>query len=114
MIERRANRRWNTILYLKVLDSKNKNVTGRLVDISTLGLRLISETPFELGATRCFRICLPEKFVARKPLVCRARCKWSQTGLNPDFFESGFQLSGLSAGDEDKIKSLIRDYTFNY
>ena len=114
MIEKRKEKRWHTLHYLKVYNGKTNKPAGRLVNISTEGIMLMSEKPIKTDTTYHLRIVMPKGDNNRTSIAFEAISRWSMKGLNPEYYDSGFQLKNVARDDVEKIECLIKESTFNY
>lgn len=112
MAELRKHDRKYLIYYLRVFDRNTEELLGNLVDITTEGLMLISENPIELAKTFELKMDLPEEIRGSRQIFFNAQSKWCKNDVNPDFYDTGFQLSNISTNDIGIIESLIQDFYF--
>ncbi len=112
MPERRKLKRRHLIYYLRVFDSKTDKLIGYLTDINPEGIMLISEKPIKLKKKFHFKMVLPLGIKERKPLDFDVFSRWSERDINPDFFQTGFQLLNVQQKDIVLIESLIDDIGF--
>ena len=110
MPEKRKLKRRQLIYYLRVLDRDSEMLIGRLVDITTEGVMLLSESPLKLDKLFKFKMILPPHFKAQKIITFDAKCLWSKIDVNPDLYTSGFQFDRISPQDIYLIEELILDY----
>jgi len=92
MEERRKHKRRHSIFYIKVYDEETGKMAGRLVDITTGGMMLVSEEPIEVGTISRFKMPLPEKIRDIGEISFKARSVWNGPDINDDFFDTGFQF----------------------
>lgn len=111
--EKRKLKRRHLIYYLRVFDQKTGQLLGRLVDITTEGIMLISEKPIEVNRTYKVRMALPTQILRRSDMVFEAVSVWSKRDVNPDFFATGFRITGVSEEDVAVVERLIHRYGFN-
>lgn len=114
MEEKRKIYRRHLIYYLRVFDIATGNLLGHLVDITTEGIMLISETPIETGLTFQLRMDLPAFVFGKPELHFEARSVWCQSDVNTDFYDTGFQLIDISEQDQHIIEQIIEEYGFRY
>lgn len=111
--DRRKTLRKNSTLYLEVIDRVTGIALGRLVDITTLGMMLMSASPTETGKQFQTRITLPPKLRRGDFLDVDCRCTWCRVSINTDFHDAGFEFADLSDQDSLTIELLIKYYAFN-
>jgi len=114
MLEKRSLKRRHPIYYLKVYDCKTNNLIGRVVDIHSKGMKLVSEKPVSQGGQLKLRLDLPRAIDNREYLEFEARPVWNGIDRNPDFFDTGFQFTEISRDDQHTIDSIFENYVFNY
>ena len=92
MNERRRHKRRHSLFYIKVHDEGTGKTAGRLVDITTGGMMLVSETPIEVGTISKFKMPLPEKIHDVGEILLDARSVWNGPDVNDNFFDTGFEF----------------------
>lgn len=112
MAEKRRMKRRHLIYYLSVFDRLTNHFVGQLVDITTEGIMLTSETKFELDTLHKLKMVLPEKIMGKNEILFDAQSLWSKQSINPNFYDTGFRLSKISKQDIAIIKHLIYDFSF--
>ena len=112
MAEQRKHDRKYLIYYLRVFDRNTEELLGNLVDITTEGLMLISESPIETDMIFELKMDLPEEIRGSRQIVFDAQSRWCKNDVNPDFYDTGFLLSNISSNDISIIESLIQDFYF--
>jgi len=112
MVEERNNKRRHSIFYLKILNRESEKLTGRLVDITTGGMKIFSEEPVKVNTPYKFQMILPECCEGEKKINFDALSVWCKKDTNPEFYCAGFKLHNLSQSDRGKLETFIRDYTF--
>ncbi|MEN8140340.1 MAG: PilZ domain-containing protein [Thermodesulfobacteriota bacterium] len=109
----RILKRRHLIYYLEVRDAASDEVLGNLVDITTRGCKLVSKVPIPTDQTHSLRLALPHDFYEKKDLVFEARSVWSANDINPDFFDTGFEVPRLGVTERKAIRRLIERLGFN-
>ncbi len=112
MQERRNLKRRHLLYYLRVFDAATGVLLGKLVDISADGMMLISEQAIELD--RCFQLemDLPANEGITERISFTARSAWCREDINPDFYDTGFQIVKLDPGTSQLIERLIDHFGF--
>jgi len=110
--EARTLKRWHPIYYLRVADRKTNKMIGRVVDITTEGIRLVSDKPIKIDKTYRLKMNLPSVRKSGMEINFDASSVWSSKDINPDFFSTGFQMIRLSEKARQEIEYLIRDISF--
>jgi len=114
MLEKRSLKRRHPIYYLKVYDSASNKLIGRVVDIHSQGMKLVSEKPVHEGSTHRLRLDLPSAIDNREYLEFEARSVWCGLDKNPDFYDSGFQFTRINPNDQLTIDTVFENYVFSY
>ena len=108
----RENRRMYLVFYLRVFG--DEAFIGFVIDISTKGLMVMSESAVTPDREYNLKIKLPPDMKKKEPdryAVFSAKCKWSQPDEeNSNFFLSGFEIDNLTAHDRVLIEQTIREY----
>ncbi|MFH7319640.1 PilZ domain-containing protein [Desulfurivibrio sp. D14AmB] len=109
---RRLTRR-NLIYHLEVFDEESGELVGRLVDITTEGVKLVASSP--VGPDRHFRLRmkLPEDHFPRSHWCFEAVSLWTTRDINPEFHTTGFRLVKLDEADQELVSGLIELFSFN-
>jgi len=114
MVEKRALKRRHLYYYSRVFDEATQQMAGRLVDLTTEGIMLVSEKPIDANTKFKFKLFLPKSIEGHKTLSVEAESRWSKQAVNPDLYDNGFQLLNVKPDDEKIIERLIRTSSFNY
>jgi len=110
--QKRKLKRRHLIYYLKVREQATDAPVGYLVDITTGGIMIMSETPIDVNKSFKLKIMLQTDAGDRKYLNFDAVSKWCRQSINSDFFDVGFEL--LDAGPESfsEIEKIIEELGF--
>ncbi len=106
-------KRRHLFYYLEVYDADTGSQVGNLVDITTKGCKLVSRKAISPGQDMTLRIVLPDDYYAEKELVFEARSIWSDNDINPDFYDTGFEVPHLGLEERKVIRRLIERVGFN-
>jgi PilZ domain len=109
----RGYKRSSLLFYLQVVIRSTGQPVGRLVDITTEGIRLVSEEAILTDSTFEFRIILPEGFEDGEYLDIDAKSVWSKRTANPKLFEAGFMLINGTDEQTETIENLIAETGFS-
>lgn len=110
--ERRHRQRWYLIFYLRVFDQDTGQLLGHVVDISTLGLMLISDKPLTAGQRYRLGLDLPKDDGPNERIIIEAHSLWCRRDVNPSFYDTGFTITQASAEALLKIQLTIDDFKF--
>ncbi|MDX1610116.1 MAG: PilZ domain-containing protein [Halofilum sp. (in: g-proteobacteria)] len=108
--ERRAGDRYQLVLNLELIDVRTGEPMGVLVDISTDGLMLASETAHKVEGRYRMRLPLPVEVDGYEALELEATAAWTKPAMNPAFHRTGFRELQLVSGPHDALGRLIEDY----
>jgi hypothetical protein len=111
-LERRGLKRRHLIYYLRVFNRETGELIGHLVDVTRGGIMMINEKPVPIGEEYELRMALPEEIWGKNFLDFKGKSLWSTKDVNPDFYNTGFQISGLDGHEIDIIERLISEYGF--
>jgi len=109
IVEKRLKQR-HKYFYSRVYDETTHDQTGRLVDITTQGMRLKCDKPVEANTNFQFRMVLPVGIEGKRSITFDAKSMWCKKTVNSDLYDSGFRLTNISPGNIEIIEKLIREY----
>ena len=113
MDDGRTLKRRHLIYYLEVYDEDSGELLGHLVDITTRGIKLVSKKPVDVDRAYHMRMVLPEGYFKESVLSFEGRAVWSGNDVNPDFYDTGFDVPHLSKDVRKIIIKLINWIGFN-
>lgn len=109
--ERRKLNRKDFSYYMRLIDSDTQELVGHLVDISSGGFKLDSQTPIPPNKDYRFRMDLTSEVANKPSMVFVARSKWCEVDpLDPFLYNVGFQLVNISPGDIEIFKRMMEKY----
>ena len=109
--ERRKLNRKDFSYYMRLIDSDTQELVGHLVDISSGGFKLDSQTPIPPNKDYRFRMDLTSEVANKPSMVFVARSKWCEVDpLDPFLYNVGFQLVNISPGDIEIFKRMMERY----
>jgi hypothetical protein len=85
---------------------------GHLVDITPAGAMLISEHELPAGQLYRLRLELSPEVAALPFLEFEARSLWCHVDVNPKFYNTGFELTGLTHDSVAIIERIVEAYGF--
>lgn len=113
MIDKRSSARRDTVLYLRISDRTTRGEVGRLTDMSTTGLLVVSESPLTMDEPIEICIDLPPRLSSERDTLCGVLTpKWSKPDRNPRLSLSGC-LFETAPEDREVLGYLIEEYGFN-
>jgi hypothetical protein len=109
--ERRKLNRKDFSYYMRLIDSDTQELVGHLVDISSGGFKLDSQTKIPLNKDFRFRMDLTNEVANKPSMVFVARSKWCEVDpLDPFLYNVGFQLISISPGDIEIFNRMMEKY----
>ena len=111
MEERRNRERRDFSYYMRLVDNDTQDLVGHLVDISSSGFKLDSQTPIPVDKDFRLRMDLTSEVANKPAMVVVARSKWCEVDpLDPFIYNVGFQLVNISPADLEIINRMIEKY----
>ncbi len=112
MSERRKLKRRHLIYYSRVYERATGKLMGHLMDITSEGIKLISQEAIPTETTFSLRMDLPEEIMAKSIVFFEAYSVWCTPDINPDFWNTGFRVLNMDAHDVELIDHMIDEYGF--
>ena len=112
-LERRNLDRLKLFYYLRVYDRSTQELVGSVVDISTRGMKLISEKSFAIDSRHGFTILLPEGSIFGESITIDAQCRWCKEHKETASSEAGFEFIAKVESGIYVVKALIADLQKN-
>lgn len=111
MDERRHLERKDFSYYMRLIDNDTQKLVGHLVDISSGGFKLDSQSAIPINKDFRLRMDLSSEVANKPAMVFVARSKWCQVDpLDPFIYNVGFQLVSISPSDLDIINRIMEKY----
>jgi hypothetical protein len=104
----RAHRK-HLIYFVKISSSRGEAFTGRLVNISSNGLKLITKEKLLVGDTYSLEISLPEKADGLKHIACTGKTVWSSHSTGRDHFSAGFEIVEIDDVNKNLFNELMKE-----
>lgn len=113
MNERRKVPRKETDQFFGVYDRETDEFIGRLVDMSTKGMKIHSVRPLEIETVYEFRIDLPKSIAGQRHLCFDGKCmRCNVSESAKDNYEAGFQITNIEFEELETIQYLLHDALF--
>jgi len=113
MLNERLHARHQPILYLKVFQQPGGKLVGHLVDISEVGIMLISEEEIEVGARLSLSFSPPGDAGSVEPVQFEAEVRWCRPEANPELLGLGMRVLSPSAEFRNAMQQLASNYVFS-
>jgi hypothetical protein len=111
MDDRRHLERKDFSYYMRLVDNDTRELVGHLVDISSGGFKLDSQTPIPVNKDYRLRMDLTSEVANKPTMVFVARSKWCAVDpLDPFIYNVGFQLVNISPGDLEIFRRMMEKY----
>ena len=91
-IDQRNQQRWALVNHLKVYNDTKGEMLGHLLDLTTEGIKLISEAPIAVESEFNLTMELPNDDDQYQHISFKARSIWSKPDSDPHFHYTGLQL----------------------
>jgi hypothetical protein len=112
MEEKRRTTRRYLLYYMRVYNAASREQIGNLVDITPRGIMVVSEHPVPEGQVSRLRMELTPE-VADKPFMeFSALSRWSKPDINPNMFNTGFEILDLQPDDAKIILRIVDEFGF--
>lgn len=112
MKDRRSAERHNLYMYLRVRDPETHDLIGHVVDVSTGGMMLVSDAPFQPNEVKQMVVELPYTEQEDRTIDIEAECRWCGPDANEDYFDAGFQFVNPTAELREMINGVVEDVGF--
>lgn len=111
MDDRRHLERKDFSYYMRLVDNDTQDLVGHLVDISSGGFKLDSQSPIPINKDFRLRMDLTSEVADKPAMVFVARSKWCEVDpLDPFIYNVGFQLVNISPVDLEIINRMKEKY----
>lgn len=111
LLSRRKLKRRHLIYYLRLFDRISEQLVGHLVDITTKGIKVLSEEPLEVDKRYQFEMVLPED-MGNERITFDATSIHCEEDVNPDFYATGFRIDQIESSHAELINQLIEEFGF--
>jgi uncharacterized protein YjbI with pentapeptide repeats len=104
---KRKTQRAKLVVPLNVVDRRNNQIVGTLLDISVTGLRLSGLYPNPIDAVFPLDILLGEWKTYDQAIHVDVRSVWCKKLVNSEYFQTGFQIINITNEGVRAIESLV-------
>lgn len=111
-MEQRDLERKKLVFYPAVYKKGTRKPLGRVVDINTAGMQLVSDAPLEIGSGFDLRLVMPQYRPEQEPIRFTANSVWCEADVNPEYHCTGMQFTDISDDDVTRIEYLIARSSF--
>lgn len=107
MIQRRKLKRHHVSSSVEVYDLDSGQILGRVVDLHTEGLMLLSEQPLELHRSWALQVNLPMVLDGVSEFLLEAQSLWDRESMASGQFWTGLQFTNLPEESRLCIERMI-------
>jgi hypothetical protein len=112
--DQRNLKRWQLIFYLRVFNQEDGTLLGHIVDVHEQGLMLLCDQPLPTGQEFKLWVDVPRDTGPRQRISFSARSLWSRSDINPDFYDTGFQITEITPFALRRLRLLIEEFKFEF
>lgn len=92
---------------LEVYDLDSGELLGRVVDLHTEGLMLLSESPIELNRAWALQVNLPMKLNGVSEFTLDAESRWHRESIGGHQYWTGLQFTSLPDESRQCIERMV-------
>ena len=96
---------------ISVINMNTHKVMGALVNITTEGFMLMSDTLIESNRIYPISLLLPDAMSGHKQVDLGTDCLWSRVEAEGERYWAGFQIIDASRSALDRIEALIGEFS---
>ncbi|PCJ20942.1 MAG: hypothetical protein COB04_03485 [Gammaproteobacteria bacterium] len=93
--------------FLRLTDRVSSQVLGRVMDMTTEGIMLISGTPLHQADVMSVSMGLPEDFEDGAVVAFQAKVVWTKKSSHSNNYATGLKIVSIDAKDKAVISRLI-------
>ena len=108
----RISNRSRVISFVKIISDSSKTECGRVIDISSKGMRVRSKNPFRTDRPFHFSMLMPNINFREKVIRFDASVIWSDDSAVDGYYEAGLQIESVSEKDRSLIEQFINDSSY--
>ncbi len=108
----RLSDRSRVISFVKIISDSSKTECGRVLDISSKGMRVRSKNPFRTDRPFRFSMLMPNINFREKVIKFDASVIWSDESAVDGYYEAGLQIESVSEKDRSLIEQFINDSSY--
>ena len=107
---KRKHERVKPLDHFLVIDQQTGDFIGRVVNMSSGGLKLIGANPVEKEKIYQCQMTLPQEFEGETMIEFEACCKWSEKNEFMKMYETGFEITKCSEQEKKILTELIEKW----
>ncbi len=105
----RTTSRSQVISFVKIISDSSKTECGRVIDISSEGMRVRSTHPFRTDRPFHFSMMIPNINFREKVIRFDASVIWSKESKLDGYYEAGLQIESVTPKEKSIIEQFIND-----
>ena len=109
MDKARTTERSKVISFVKIISGSSKKECGRVLDISSEGMRVRSKHPFPTNQPFHFSMLMPNINFREKVIKFDASIIWSKESDVEGYYEAGLQIESVTDKERKIIEQFIND-----
>ena len=113
-MNKRHEPRPRLMTYLKVHCAETGRVVGRIIDLTTQGVRLVTNEEIQLEAEIHLVIPFDSGSGQQEELRIDARCRWTGPDVNPDYLCAGLEFVEVRPRQEALLARIIQRYRYEH
>ncbi|MEW5869422.1 MAG: PilZ domain-containing protein [Chloroflexota bacterium] len=110
MAERRKLSRKYLIFFGRIFDRRTGQLLGNVADITAEGAMVISSHPIGVDQDFQLRLDLASRIFGTDHLNLDGHSIWCQPDIDPAYYNTGFQFSGITPEDIELIDRIVEEY----
>lgn len=108
----RSIKRRHLFFYLQVTDTETNKLIGYVVDITSRGLKIVSEQELAINQQFSLKMNLPDEIGKMRELHFKAKAVWCGPDVNSDFFAVGLELVDPDDDMVSIVEEMVNEYGF--
>ncbi len=112
MTDERKEPRLYVISYVKVCEDDSDRSIGRVLDMTSRGMRLRSKEPVKTRAKARFRLMLPVEAHGTREITFEADVIWCRRTEDVGSWDTGIQLLDITPDDGDLIERFVSEASY--
>ncbi len=113
MTEERKLKRMRVMSFVKVFERETESTIGRVLDMTTMSMKLRGPEKLEPSTVHQFKMTLPRTVADTKEVSFDGHVVWSREADRPKSFDTGIELVNVTAEHTDLIERFIQDTSFD-
>jgi PilZ domain len=112
-VENRAAHRKATLYHSELLDPNTAEVIGHVVDVSSIGIRLVCPEAMQLQADVELLVKLPSSVRGKNEHQFTGSVRWCKPDINTDYFAVGIMIDESDTETQNILAHIHQLYCFS-